>query len=254
MAYYTISVTLRKPLCQQTRLGWAMDRLPARSLAMLILFAGLGGGRILLLPHVTISSRRTVLARAVAAATLGWLMGSRHEALPTSAAPGEPVVAGRVTRAGSTATELRASAAGKDTLRIINAAAGHAVRASGIRGGVVGTSPRGAGVSGVGRVGVKAVGVDDGDVPGKALEVRGTAVFSSAGTTVVGAGKRSALVGGQKVNGRSLVVATVQGTGAHISVAAEVLPSNEVQIHLSEDAPVGGLTVAFFIIEQASSR
>jgi hypothetical protein len=170
------------------------------------------------------------------------------------ATAGEPIVAGEITSAGQKQTELRAGAPGKDTLRVVNRARGHAIRAIGGRGGVVGASEGGVGVSGIGMKGVQAIGRDQADEPGIGLEVRGRSLFSSVSQVVVRAGSTSATVSSQRVSARSLVLATAQGDAGDLSVSAKVVPPGEIRVHLSAEAPAGGLRVALFVTEPTFNR
>lgn len=101
----------------------------------------------------------------------------------------------------------------------------------------------GIGVQGWGPTGVKAIGDN------YALDVEGANRFTQAGTATVAAGTSAKTVGGLKVGTGALVLATVQGAPASVTVAsAKRVSATKIRIFLTGNAPAGGVKVGFFVL------
>jgi len=111
--------------------------------------------------------------------------------------------------------------------------------------GVFGAAEKGSGigVQGWGPTGVKAIGDK------YALDVEGANRFSQAGATKIAAGRNAKAVGGLKVAPGALVLATVQGPPAGVTVAsARRVNATTIRIFLTGDAPAGGVRVGYFVV------
>ena len=97
---------------------------------------------------------------------------------------------------------------------------------------------------------VNGIGVYTEATGGYALQVVGRAVFNRSGKTSIAAGAKSKVVSGFALDGGSIVVATVQGNPAGVWVRNVSVDdaANTFTIRLNKAAPVGGVTVGFFIV------
>jgi hypothetical protein len=82
---------------------------------------------------------------------------------------------------------------------------------------------------------------------GTALQVNGKAKFSRSKTVTIGGGTTSKTVSMSGVTGSSMVLATAQ-QNAGVYVKAAVPAAGSFTIHLTGNAPAGGLKVAYFVL------
>jgi hypothetical protein len=82
---------------------------------------------------------------------------------------------------------------------------------------------------------------------GKALDVRGKAVFSRSGQVTIAAGAASKKITLAGVTTASMILATAQQDGT-VFVRSAVPASGSFTIHLTGKAPAGGLKVAYFVL------
>jgi hypothetical protein len=189
------------------------------------------------------------------------------------------------TSSGGTCLHARGSVAGGSGLRAISQAAkypaieasafggGDGVSALGSRNGVVGTSANaaasgvlgestggGKGVTGrsneQGGTGVLALALGTSGVgllaksaaDGTALKAQGKVVFSRSGKATIPAGVTSAVIFVANVSTASMVFANIQKHAVGFVVESVVPSAGQIRIWLNQPAPVGGLLVAWFIL------
>jgi hypothetical protein len=82
---------------------------------------------------------------------------------------------------------------------------------------------------------------------GKALDVRGKATFTRSGLVTIAAGTTSKKITLAGVTTASMVLATAQQDST-VSIRSAVPVSGSFTIHLTGQAPTGGLKVAYFVL------
>ena len=194
--------------------------------------------------HAT--TRRGILA---AAAGLGVTAGLLRTARIGEATSGT-MKFGASNNAGTAATTLTAevSALTESTLVLLNTGdVGYALDASSADAhGIIGFSDHGNALVGDSRHGTGVVASTD---DGNALVVHGPVAFNQAGITFVPAGKSSKTVGNLHCGLDTLVLATVQGSPAGVSVlSARRLSATKIKIFLTAPTPAGGVRVGYFVI------
>ncbi|MEO8330360.1 MAG: hypothetical protein ABI586_10165 [Candidatus Nanopelagicales bacterium] len=116
----------------------------------------------------------------------------------------------------------------------------------GVRGNSSGVG--GTGVSGFSGwtdgVGVEAIGSDD----GIALKVRGPVEFSRSGKVTVPAGSDNVIVPVSGTVHANLAFANVQKHAVGWAIESVVVTKDQIRIWLTAPAPVGGLPVAWFVL------
>ena len=85
---------------------------------------------------------------------------------------------------------------------------------------------------------------------GTALKVSGKARFSRSGVVTITAGTDSVSVSLAKVTASSMILATAQqSSGVSVQAAVPAVPANgKFTIYLTGNAPAGGLSVAYFVL------
>jgi hypothetical protein len=91
------------------------------------------------------------------------------------------------------------------------------------------------------------IGVIARSTTGTALDVRGKATFSRSGQVTVAAGTTTKKITLAGVTTASMILATAQQDGT-VYVRSAVPASGSFTIHLTGNAPAGGLNVAYFVL------
>jgi hypothetical protein len=106
-----------------------------------------------------------------------------------------------------------------------------------------------ANATGVGVFGdtTNATGVLARSTTGKALDVRGKATFSRSGQVTIAAGTTSKKITLTGVTTASMILATAQQDST-VYIRSAVPASGSFTIHLTGQAPTGGLKVAYFVL------